>query len=69
MHRGNFCPTEILYFPVDSLELGCYGYFYYRKELEKEEEAENQKKDTRNRDWMGQDIGEAFQLMIDKLKV
>lgn len=39
-----------------------------RKELEKEEEAENQKKDTRNRDWMGQDIGEAFQLMIDKLK-
>lgn len=39
-----------------------------RDELEKEEEAENQKKDTRARDWMGQDIGEAFQIIIDKLK-
>ena len=44
----------------------CY---IYREELEREENLENQKKDTRSRDWMGQDIGEAFQIIVDRLKV
>ena len=40
-----------------------------RDELEKEERAENAKKNTPSRDWMGQDIGEALQIIIHKLKV
>ena len=43
---------------------------YDREELEREEEkAEKEKNDTPPRDWMGQDFGEALQIIIHKLKV